>query len=161
MIKRLGIDLHGVIDSDVDFFKETLQIIYSGSLIKIYVISGPPAREVFVELKEFGLEQGIHYHYVVSVVDHLRVCGVPMWKDYKNTWWADDKNWWGAKAAICKKFNIDLMIDDKERYKEYFKDIPTKFILYSGRHHGQDNYSQKDYTKRHLERYSNRRDTSA
>jgi hypothetical protein len=132
MIERIGIDLHGVIDSDLEFFKDLLETVYNRTFITIFIISGPPTDQIRTELDKFGLKEGRHYHHVASVVDFLKARQVHMWKDHKDTWWASDEDWWGAKAAICKKLNVDVMIDDKEGYKEYFKKIKTKFVLYTG-----------------------------
>lgn len=132
MIERIGIDLHGVIDSDIYLFKEILEYIHLRTFIKVYVISGPPTEEILAELDKLGLEQGLHYESVSSVVDYLKHKDAKMWLDYKDTWWADDEDWWSAKAEICEILNVDLMIDDKEGYKDYFKKIKTKFVLYTG-----------------------------
>jgi len=132
MIERIGIDLHGVIDNDVEWFKEILETIHLRTFITVHIISGPPTEEIKAELDKFSFEHGLHYEGISSVVDYLKGMEVKMWKDYKDTWWADDSEWWRAKAAICEKLDIDIMIDDKEEYKNSFEKIKTKFMLYTG-----------------------------
>jgi len=132
MIERIGIDLHGVIDSDVEWFKDILEAIHLRTFIIVHIISGPSTEEIKAELDKLGFKEGIHYEGISSVVDYLKGMEVKMWKDYKDTWWADDDAWWGAKAAICEKLDIDIMIDDKGGYKEAFSKIKTKFVLYTG-----------------------------
>jgi len=132
MIDKIGIDLHGVIDSDVGMFKELLETLYMSTFITIHIISGPPVKDVQDELDKLGLKIGKHYHYIASVVDYLKTKDTRMWLDHKDTWWADDKDWWGAKAAICEKLDIDIMIDDQEGYKKSFEEIKTHFLLYTG-----------------------------
>lgn len=128
--KRLGIDLHGVIDTDVSKFKWILRlIVLQGKMI--HIVSGPPAEEIKAELDGYGFKEGFHYCQIHSVVDHLKEKDVTMWLDHKNTWWASDEDWWSSKAKICKEFGIEEMIDDKRRYSKYFKDTGIKFILYS------------------------------
>lgn len=122
----IGIDLHGVIDSDIKNFKSLLDTFWN----KIYIISGPPKADIEKELNKYGLYQGLHFSKVFSVVDFLKEKGVKMWTDEKDTWWASDEDWWGSKAEICEKHNVDVMLDDKERYQQYFKHKKTKFLLY-------------------------------
>ncbi len=127
--KRLGIDLHGVIDTDVSKFKWILRlIVLQGRMV--HIVSGPPAKEIKAELEEYGFISGVHYYQIHSVVGHLKEKGVNMWLDHNETWWASDEDWWSAKAEICKRFDIKEMIDDKRGYGKYFKDTGIKFFLY-------------------------------
>lgn len=125
----LGIDFHGVIDSDIEYFR--LMSEKTISFQKIYVISGPPKADLEKELNKHGLYRGIHFNKIFSIVDFLKEKGVKMWADENGRWWADEEDWWSSKAEICEKHNIDIMIDDKERYQRYFKDKKTKFLLYT------------------------------
>lgn len=126
----IGIDLHGVIDSDIEWAKKILDSLMFD--FGINIISGPPKADIEKELNKYGLYRDIHFDAVFSVVDFLKEKDVKMWTDEKDTWWASDKDWWSSKAEICEKYNVDIMIDDKERYQQYFKDKKTKFLLYTG-----------------------------
>jgi len=128
----LGIDLHGVIDSDIKSFKPFLKDIRLDEKyrVKIYIISGPPAADIEKELNKHGLFQGLHFNKVFSVVDFLKEKGVKMWTDERGRWWASEEDWWSSKAGICEKHGVDIMIDDKERYQQYFRHKKTKFLLY-------------------------------
>jgi len=123
----IGIDLHGVIDSDIKNFKSLLEIFWN----RVYIISGPPKADIEEELNKHGLYQGLHFSKIFSVVDFLKEKGTKMWTDEKDTWWASDEDWWSSKAEICEKYDVDIMIDDKEKYRQYFKDKKTKFLLYT------------------------------
>jgi len=127
---RIGIDVHGVIDKDSEFAKKHMKKFINIG-VEIYIISGPPVYEIKQELFSMGIIENIHYNKVLSIVDHLRSKNVEMWLDHKNTWWADESYWWRSKSEICEKMNIDIMIDNTETYKPYFKDIKTKFVLWS------------------------------
>jgi len=129
---KIGVDLHGVIDDNVDLFKIISAMLLFGDLgnVEIYVISGPPKNEVLEELNKLRIYQGVHYTNIYTIVDFLKEQDVKMWLDYKNTWWASDKDWWRAKAKICEQLGIDLMIDDTKNYKKYFKETNIKFVLY-------------------------------
>jgi len=125
----LGIDLHGVIDDNIHYFKSMLEstIRYQD----IYIISGPPKIDIKRELDKHSLYQGLHFDRVFSVVDFLKGKNVKMWTDERGRWWASDEDWWSSKAEICEKYDVDVMIDDKKRYQQYFKDKKTKFLLYT------------------------------
>jgi len=126
---RLGIDLHGVIDSDIDKFKNFL-CASKNIGIEIWIISGPDKEYIHRELKEYFIINGLHYDEILSVVDYLKSKGVKMWTDEKGRWWASDEDWWSCKAEICMMHFVDIMIDDSERFGRYFENISTKFVLY-------------------------------
>lgn len=131
----IGIDLHGVIDSDIEAFKFMLECpVEVGD--KLYIISGPPKVDIEKELNGHGLYRDIHFDEIFSVVDFLKEkSGVNMWTDDKGRWWASDVEWWGSKAEICEKHNVDIMIDDNGRFfcnrtERHFEHKKTKFLLY-------------------------------
>lgn len=126
---KIGIDLHGVIDSDPEFFKELLKFFKSCN-IETFIISGPPKVEIIEELDCLNIIEGIHYDGVYSIVDFLKEKGVYMWQDVKGGWWCDEKNWCSSKAKICFENSIYCMIDDKEMYKPTFEEMNIRFILY-------------------------------
>lgn len=127
----IGIDLHGVIDSNVDSFRGFLSA-YTILDIPIYIISGPPKTDIEIELHNYDIYEGTHFNRIISVVDFLKNKKVKMWTDEKGRWWASDEDWWSSKAEICKMYSVDIMIDDQERYGSYFKDTKTRFILHGG-----------------------------
>ena len=125
----LGIDLHGVIDSDPEVFKAFMKAVSIHNFV--YVISGPPAEQISEELKSFGINQTVpHYTRICSVVDHLTSKKVPMWQDERGRWWSSEEDWWCSKAEICDQYKVDIMIDDKELFEPYFRSIKTHFLLY-------------------------------
>ena len=101
-------------------------------MLDICIISGPPKEDIKSELEKLKLHQGYHFHEIYSVVDHLKEKGVEMWQDERGRWWTHDEEWWKAKAEICKKYDVDIMVDDKEEWRPHFKDTKTKFLLYGG-----------------------------
>lgn len=125
----LGIDLHGVIDADPEVFKEFMKTVSTRNFV--YIISGPPTDQLKEELRHYGISQSVpHYARIFSVVDYLKSKKIPMWQDENGRWWASEKDWWSSKAGICKEWNVDIMIDDKELYAPYFSSIKTHFLLY-------------------------------
>lgn len=126
---KIGVDLHGVIDSDPDLFKKLFTFMYFRDR-EVYIVSGPPKSEIISELKELGFEKGLHYKEVHSIVDFLKENGVEMWQDKNRRWWSNDRDWCESKAKICDKLSLEWMMDDKEMYKPAFDNIKTKFVLY-------------------------------
>lgn len=126
----IGIDLHGVIDHDLPTFKSVLaNLVDIGK--EVWVISGPPTKEIEAELERYAVIKGRHYHRAASVVDYLKSKNTKMWTDKKNTWWANDEDWWSAKGNICKDNGITLLIDDNGRYIEGLpEDKSIRLIIY-------------------------------
>jgi hypothetical protein len=130
-MKRIGIDLHGVIDHYFAWWTAWIAAMVSNG-DEVYIISGPPKEEIVAELYGYGLERGKHYTEVISVVDYLKEKKAHMWLDNKNTWWAEDEDWWTAKGDICAKYEVDEMWDDQARYKAGFPDgHRTKLLVYT------------------------------
>lgn len=130
---KIGVDLHGVIDDNTDLFKSISSMLLFSNLcdVNIYIISGPPKTDVLKELNQLKIYKNVHYTEIYTIVDFLKEQDVEMWLDYKNTWWASDEDWWEAKAKICEKLDIDIMIDNTNRYKPYFDKRNIKFIVYT------------------------------
>ena len=126
---KIGIDLHGVIDSNVYKFKSFILACKDVGMT-VYIISGPNVEFIKKELQDHKIVRGPHYDGVFSVVDHIQEKGCEMWYDEKGRPWASEEDWWCSKAEICEKLGIDIMIDDSEKYQPYFENIKTKFVLY-------------------------------
>ena len=135
---RIGIDLHGVIDDDPGWFCGFLSAFmaefgkWRERKFTVCIISGPPKKDIKAELEKHGFRYGLEFDEIYSVVDHLKEKGVEMWQDGRGRWWTYDEEWWKAKAEICEKHDVDVLIDDKEEWKTHFKNIKTKFLLYGG-----------------------------
>ena len=134
----IGIDLHGVIDDDVEWFSSYMSSLmmecgkWKEPVFTVCVISGPPREDILKELAKHKFHIGLCFDEVYSVVDHLKEKGAEMWQDDRGRWWTHDKEWWKAKAEICEKHKVDIMIDDKKEWALHFKNIKTKFLLYGG-----------------------------
>lgn len=126
---KVGIDLHGVIDNDPTLFKKLLTMMHLQGR-EVYIVSGPPVVDIMAELDKLGLEKGLHYKGVRSIVDFLKESGVEMWQDERGRWWSNNEDWLSSKAKICDGLSLEYMLDDKEMYRPAFDDIKTKFVLY-------------------------------
>ncbi len=129
MIQSIGIDLHGVADTFLELLMPLMEAMKQFNM-RVVIVSGPPADEVRNSLTALGYVEDTHYDYITSVVDYLKESGAEMWQDNQKRWWTHDEDWWAAKAAICKRESIDMLIDDSHRYMSYFEaNHKTKFVL--------------------------------
>lgn len=125
---KIAFDLHGVLEKHPDKFKNFMcQLINNGH--EIWILSGPPVGFIETELTKLKIEKGENYHKIASIVDFLLDSDIQMWLDEHNRWWTDDYNWWSAKAKICKKNDIDILIDDSLQYGVYFNGSAKFFHL--------------------------------
>ena len=126
-VLKVGIDLHGVLTEYPNEMKMILRALRKMGVI-VSIVSGPKYNEIERELKDLGFEFGKHYVHINSVVDFLITSGVKMWQDENEDWWASDEEWWSSKAMICKRYGIDVLIDDSPRYKPAFNLIDCKYV---------------------------------
>lgn len=144
---KIGLDLHGVIDDEPEFFSFlTTAVISNGG--EIHIITGGSWENdgLEAELKNMGIRWTHHF----SVYDHLMESGTPVvgevqfpdgriQKKFENGYWDQ------VKGEYCKEHGISLHIDDTLIYNEYFQ---TPFArMWS--HNGQEKKPHKDV--RHLD----------
>ena len=126
---KIGVDVHGVITHNPGGFKRFL----SNQMAKheVFIVSGPPEEDVKEELDALGIYEGHHYDQILSVIDYLRYAGHKTWEDPVGSghWWADSKVWWATKSQIARDYQIDVLIDDHDRYSQGMPDF-TIFVLY-------------------------------
>lgn len=125
---NIAFDVHGVCDKDTTLIKE-MMIKFREMGHRIFILSGPPLKQVNRELYALGFKFNIHFDCVLSVVNYLTLKQVPMWKDKNGRFWTTDENWWSSKAAICKANDVAMLYDDSEQYSKYFPP-EIKFILW-------------------------------
>ena len=120
---RVGLDIHGVIDSDPVRFLEFAREVKKGCGNDVFIITGPPVNDDLLdELAKFGFIKGIDFDVVLSIQDELEKSNVPVTgldKHGRNHY--DDEQWDSCKAKICERYDIDVHIDDTLRYMFYFK----------------------------------------
>ena len=117
---KIGIDIHGVIDTNPKFFAEfSKAIVAAGG--EVHVITGPKRSAVEADLKTWG----ITYTHFFSIVDSVGENEV-RWEDDKNPW-VDSEVWNRRKAKYCKENGIELHIDDSNEYGLHFKTPYARF----------------------------------
>lgn len=154
---KVAIDLHGTYDTDPELFNK-IMFDTRNSNADFVIFSGSPVddiREQFTALfakHELSLDKTVvHSMDYLSVVDECRKFGYPMiQKEVKSrstgemrlNWYLDgpDELWWPMKSVLCTLHNIDILIDDKSEYGNYFGNgHKTKFIKYE-----RGKYTDKD-----------------
>ena len=114
MSLKIGLDFHGVINTNPSYFKDfTEYAVAQGH--QIYIVTGGPASAISSFLKAWGIK----YTEMYTILDHYSALG-------KVTFFPDghfkmDENLWdAAKAKYCRKHNISIMIDDSIVYGRSF-----------------------------------------
>jgi len=115
---NIGIDLHGVIDSNIDMFSTIMRNMLS-KYHNVYIITGS---EVTEELVDYIVESNIPYNRIFSITTFHKQLGTPI--KYKNGDLnhpiIDDEIWNRTKSVICDIAGINIHIDDSEIYGKYF-----------------------------------------
>ncbi len=118
---KIGIDVHGVIDAMPDFFSFLTQaIIEAGG--EVHIITGGSGDTVLEEIRPLNIK----WTHLFSVYDYMvenfePEDGVVIFPDGTRQKKFKGKDWDVVKGEYCKKNNIQLHIDDKKAYKEFFK----------------------------------------
>lgn len=121
---RIGVDLHGFMDSYVPILKPILIFMKERLGVKIYVLSGPEKHQIFHELNDLGYIWKVHYDEIFSIVDFLKDSKDPdLHRDKNGHWWTTDLKWFSSKAKFCKKEKIEVVFDDKIEYQSFMEDM--------------------------------------
>lgn len=118
---KIGIDIHGVLDTFPEFFSFLTEKLKKNGY-EIHIITGARETEkIHKELKSYN----IIYDKFFSILDYHTKIGTEIIKDSNDEEWILDEKWDRTKAEYCKNNNIDIHIDDTEKYGKYFE---TGFI---------------------------------
>lgn len=127
METKIGFDIHGVLSIGTKRVEPILLKLHEQNY-KICVVSGAPVIYQYRELSEKFKYDMSYFDEFYSIADYLTLRGCKTWRDWKDTWWASDPDWYGSKAEICRKYNITLLIDNENKYFKYFNSN-EKYIL--------------------------------
>lgn len=129
--KKIGIDIHGVININPIFSELTGYLKSIG--YEIHIITGPrlnyPYRtniESFDRVEDELDKYGITYDKLFSVLDYNVEHGSNVWKNDRG-WWTDTESWNKTKGKYCEENDILFHIDDTEIYGDYFN-TPFGFL---------------------------------
>lgn len=125
---KLGLDIHGVIDSNPESFAfMSRSVVAAGG--EVHIITGGSWTSILEEqLRGYGIKWTSHF----SVYDYLLDSGIDsigtiQFPDGTIQKKFDYHLWDTIKAGYCKSNSINLHIDDTEVYSKYFT---TPFLLY-------------------------------
>ena len=114
---KIGLDIHGVVDSLPDFFSElTNTLVNAGH--EVHILTGRTINEkIYDKIVQYKLS----YTHLFSIADYHQKQNTPIhWADDDNPW-IDDDIWNKTKADYCKEHKIDLMLDDSVEYARHFE----------------------------------------
>ena len=116
---KIGIDIHGVITVNPEFFSALSRMLVSCGH-EVHIVTGPRFSKVEPLLKEHD----IAWTHFFSIVEDEEKKGVTeiVW-DKKGDPFMDFNVWDRAKAAYAKEQGLDLHIDDSSKYSEYFSKL--------------------------------------
>lgn len=111
---KIGIDYHGVIDKNPDYFSTFCQIAIARGH-QIHIITGGPQAQV----KQNLAEHHILYNHIFAIVDYYQSLNQGEYF-VSGEYHIPDELWNKAKAEYCLKEQIDFHIDDSKDYEQYF-----------------------------------------
>lgn len=121
--KKIGVDFHGVINTDPRFFKEFIDIALTTGF-ETHIISGGPKDDI----EKFLALHKIRYTSLWCIFDYFddkqEVEFLP-----DGSFHVDDVAWNSAKGEYCRRNEICVHIDDSLIYGKYFS---TPYCLYNG-----------------------------
>lgn len=122
---KLGLDIHGVIDHDPEFFSVLSKMLKGHSEIEVHVITGGKFSEEKKNLEHWGIE----YDEFFSISDYHISIGTPLSYNKEGGIYLEDELWDRTKGDYCEYNNISIMIDDTYKYSQYMPDT-THFYHY-------------------------------
>lgn len=121
---RIGLDYHGVIDRDPDYFSVlSCQVINDGG--EVHVLTGQRDDN---DLRNKLDDLGISFTHLFSIISHHESAKTRVWKDERG-WWMDEETWDRSKAAYCLEHGIHVHFDDSKKYGRHFKPS-TLYVKY-------------------------------
>lgn len=124
---KIGIDIHGVIDTYPSAFRELIVAVRAVGG-EVHILTG---QKWCLELEDMFCDMLYHdtcwFTHFFSIVQKLEDDGeVIEWRD--GLPYADAEKWNRAKRDYCEEHGIHFMIDDSPVYKETFHDIDTIYL---------------------------------
>tara|TARA_R110000772_G_scaffold2410_4_gene8602 strand:- start:71294 stop:71767 length:474 start_codon:yes stop_codon:yes gene_type:complete len=116
MSKKIGFDIHGVLDKNPELFSDIINRFRELNY-EIHILTGSLIdKKLIDEIRSYNIK----YDYIFSILGYHRKIGTEMWEN-EHGWWIDDDVWEGTKAIYCKNNNINFHIDDSRLYGNHFE----------------------------------------
>ena len=121
-IISIGLDIHGVIDTNPKYFSNLTRTLYRGNW-QVHIMTGSTLEDPERTIKKYLENNKIYYTHLFSISDYLREKYADQeasGSTQKNPWFPDE-TWNTAKAEYCLKHDIQLCLDDSTAYLPHFK----------------------------------------
>jgi len=119
---KIGLDYHGVVDTNVRFFKTFARLLINDGN-EVHLITGTSRKDY----DSFDFEKKVSFTHFYSITDSLINLKVDYTIDKHGRPIFSNALWYNSKAHYCKDNKIDIMIDDTEMYSKFFT---TPFVLW-------------------------------
>lgn len=133
---KIGLDLHGVIDSIPEFFSFfTKAIIDAGG--EVHIITGGTSEKDIKLLEKYNIK----WTHFFSISDYHMKKGTPTFGNHPKYGFPQisDDEWDKTKGEYCSKNGINLHIDDTLIYNDYFKTPFCRLWTHNGQVKDKDN----------------------
>jgi len=124
---RLGLDIHGVIDTNPDYFSKLIRKLRNIGH-SVHIITGTPNYEIAYKFDQWG----ISYDDYFSIAEWCEKYSPTHFFNDKGQVCDIDDVWNNAKAQYCVYAGIDIHVDDSTIYQKTFENISTRFVLFDG-----------------------------
>jgi hypothetical protein len=126
MIKKIGLDFHGVISAAPDKFSIFCSEIRKSG-IKVYIISGGPKQDI----AQYLAKNNIEYDEIWAIMDYYKELHLAQCYD-DGSFQVPTEIWNTAKAKYCAENNINFHIDDSPIYGLYFTTPYCEYNIQKG-----------------------------
>lgn len=114
MKRKIGLDLHKVIDAYPELFRE-LSVAWVKAGHEVHIVTG----ETWRDAARTVIDMGIKYTHYFSIVDYHRRRGTDVWGPDDRPW-MDSSTWDSTKGLYARNTRLDIHFDDTIRYAQYF-----------------------------------------
>lgn len=127
---KLGLDIHGVCDENLEFFATLTRLLVDNGH-EVHLLTGPQSFKSFPEAKKLGLS----WTHLFSITDYHLEKGTPMTLDAGANPFMDEYLWDRTKADYCREHGIHLHLDDSDAYGYFFKTPYARYYSKNKRKH--------------------------
>ena len=120
---KIGIDVHGVADTNPHFFSELSRVLVENGH-EVHILTGAEYTDALEHEIRYVL--GLSFTHLFSTTSYHKQAGTEITYIDGNPY-MDNKIWNRAKSEYCRTHGIQLHIDDSDIYGKHFKTPYAKF----------------------------------
>lgn len=136
---KLGLDIHGVIDTNPEFFV-TMAKACRAAGHEVHIITGGSNDNDWIKNELLGYNDGeVWWNALFSIKDHLRDAKAFTCEELgiASKWPFPELTWNIVKSEYCRENQIDMMIDDMPEYLVHFTTPYMQHKIIGRNHRGQ------------------------